>query len=157
MSPSDLEQAVAKHSFVQGMTPAHIQVLTQCAMFAKFETGQIVFHKGEIANRFYLIQQGKISIETHADGQEGVTVQTIGAGEVLGWSWLFEPYYWHFNACALEPTQAIFFYGTRLREQCEQDREFGYELMRRVTAVVMERLQSTVEQSLKLAGRASER
>lgn len=117
-------------------------------MFARFEPGQIVFHRGEIANRFYLIERGKVSIETRSGERGVVAVQTVGPGDVLGWSWLFAPYYWHFDACAVEPTDAIFFYGTRLREHCEQDRDFGYELMRRVTAVVMQRLQATVEQSL---------
>ncbi len=146
-----LENAVARHPFVQGMARRHLQILIECAMFARFEPGQIVFHKGEIANRFYLIERGKVSIETQAGEQGVVPVQTVGAGDVLGWSWLFAPFYWHFDACALEPTEAIFFYGTRLREHCEQDRDFGYELMRRVTAVIMQRLQVTVEQSLKMA------
>ena len=151
MSPSLLEKAVAGHPFVKGMTPAHLQILTECAMFAQFETGQMVFHQGEIANRFYLIQHGKVSIETDGGEQGVVTVQTLGAGDVLGWSWLFAPYYWHFNACALEPTQAIFFYGTRLRERCEADRKFGYELMRRVTSIVIQRLRVTLNQTLTLA------
>jgi CRP-like cAMP-binding protein len=148
-----LENAVARHPFVQGLRPQHLRILVDCAMFARFEPGQILFHKGEIANRVYLIERGKVNIETPAGEHGAVAVQTVGPGEVLGWSWLFAPYYWHFDACAVEPTQAIFFYGTRLREQCEQDRDFGYELMRRVTAVVMQRLQATVEQSLRTAGR----
>lgn len=146
-----LERAVARHPFVQGMAPQHLQLLIECAMFARFDPGQIVFHRGEIANRFYLIQRGKVSIETHSGEHGVVAVQIVGPGDVLGWSWLFAPYYWHFDACAVEPTDAIFFYGTRLREHCEQDRDFGYGLMRRVTAVVMQRLQATVEQSLKMA------
>ena len=68
---------------------------------------------------------------------------------MLGWSWLFPPYYWHFDARALEPTTAIFFYGTRLREQCEQDHDFGYEIMKRMTQVVIQRLQATRKQLLK--------
>jgi CRP-like cAMP-binding protein len=151
MNAPVLEKAVASHPFVQGMAPQHIQILVECAMFARFEPGQIVFHKGEIANRFYLIERGKVSIEAPAGEHGAVTVQTVGPGEVLGWSWLFAPYYWHFDACAVELTEAIFFYGTRLREHCEQDREFGYELMRRVTAVVMQRLQVTVEHSVRMA------
>ena len=52
----------------------------------------------------------------------------------------------HFDARALEPTAAIFFYGTRLREQCEDDRDFGYEMMKRMTQIVIDRLQSTRKQ-----------
>lgn len=151
MIPSVLENAVATHPFVRGMSSAHLRILTECAMFTRFDTGQTIFHAGEIANRFYLIQQGKVSLENRSDADGVITIQTIGAGDVLGWSWLFAPYYWHFNACALEPTQAIFFYGTRLRERCEQDREFGYQLMRRVSAVLIRRLQATLKESLRMA------
>jgi CRP/FNR family transcriptional regulator, cyclic AMP receptor protein len=151
MIPSVLENAVANHPFVRGMSPVHVRILTECAMFTRFDAGQTIFHAGEIANRFYLIQQGKVSLESHAEARAVITIQTIGTGDVLGWSWLFAPYYWHFNACAVEPTQAIFFYGTRLRERCEQDREFGYQLMRRVSAVLIRRLQVTLKESLRLA------
>jgi len=68
-------------------------------------------------------------------------IQTVGPGDVLGWSWLFWPYTWRFDARALEPVKAIFFYGTRLREHCEEDPLFGYELMKRVAQVAIERLQ----------------
>ena len=74
---------------------------------------------------------------------------TIGAGEVLGWSWLIPPYQWHFDARAVEETDAIFFYGTALRARCEDDHDLGYELMLRVAAVVMLRLQSARDQLLK--------
>lgn len=148
MNPEELENAVAAHPFVRGMSAGHARILADCAMFTRFEAGQTVFREGEIANRFYLIRKGTVSLEAQASGGEAVMVQAITAGGVLGWSWLFAPYYWHFSARALEPTEAIFFYGTRLRERCEADRGFGYELMRRMSAVLIDRLQSTLKESL---------
>lgn len=156
MISSDLEKAVGNHPFLRGMSESHIRNLVDCAMFTRFEAGQVVFREGEVANRFYLIERGKVSIETHTDDNRMMTVQTVGPGDVLGWSWLFAPYYWHFDACAVDPTEAIFFYGTRLREKCDDDREFGYQLMRRVAAILMERLQMTVKESLRLAGNPSD-
>ncbi|MFO1500174.1 MAG: Crp/Fnr family transcriptional regulator [Verrucomicrobiota bacterium] len=152
LAPAALAKAVADHPFVRGLAPAHLALLTGCAMFTHFDPGQVLFHQGEIANRFYLIERGRVSVETHLPEGSPITVQTVGPGDVLGWSWLFPPYYWHFDACALEPTDAIFFYGTRLRETCDQDREFGYQMMRRVATVVMQRLQITVRHALRLAG-----
>ena len=70
-------------------------------------------------------------------------IQTIGAGEALGWSWLFEPFTWHFDTLADEPTRALFFHAAQLREQCEEDPKLGYELMKRVSRVVIHRLQAT--------------
>jgi CRP-like cAMP-binding protein len=80
---------------------------------------------------------------------KGMTpIQEIGAGEALGWSWLFPPYFWHFNARALEPTDAIFLYATPLRDECESDHELGYELVKRMAEVMLRRLQATRRQLL---------
>jgi hypothetical protein len=68
----------------------------------------------------------------------------------LGWSWLFPPYYWHFDARVLEPTTAIFFQGTRLRIQCDEDHDFGYELIKRLASVAIRRLQAAREEMVAL-------
>jgi hypothetical protein len=81
-------------------------------------------------------------------------LQTIGANDVLGWSWLFPPYYWHFDARATKPTKAIFFYGTWLRENCERDHDFGYEMMKRMSAIVIQRMQAARKQLAQAQARA---
>jgi CRP/FNR family cyclic AMP-dependent transcriptional regulator len=122
-------------------------VLAGSAMPAEFKTGELILSEGSSANRFYLLLSGEVALESppqqREDERQPVLIETIGAGSVLGWSWLFPPYYWHFDARAVEPVKAIFFYGTRLREQCENDHELGYELMKRTAGVVIERLQAT--------------
>lgn len=150
-----LAEAIASHHFAADMKPEHLKKLLDVAMFKQFERDQIVFREGEPANRFYLICHGKIALESRNSGQPVTVVQFVGEGEVLGWSWLFPPYYWHFDARAVEPTSAIFFYGTRLRKQSEEDPDFGYELMKRVAAVVIKRLQIVRVQLLQLQQESS--
>lgn len=143
-APPDLSEVVAKHPFLAGMTPAHLQILTEAAMLKDFKQNEIIFKEGDPANRFYLIRSGKVFLESRQEDEpEPRLLQYIGEGDALGWSWLFPPYYWHFDARTVEPTETIFFYGTRLREQCEQDPALGYELMRRMSQVVIQRLQTT--------------
>ena len=146
-----VESVIAEHPFLHGLKPEHLCLLADSAMRVRYETSELIFHEGDPANRFYLIEQGRVSLESHRRDKAPVAVQFIGPGDVLGWSWLFPPYYWHFDARAVEPTTAIFFYGTRLREQCEQDHDFGFEMMKRMTQVVIHRLQATRKQLL--AGR----
>ena len=145
-----VEAAIAGHRFLHDLSPGHLRLLTENAMRIRYEAGEFIFHEGEPANRFYLIEQGRASLETQRKDAPPVSVQVIGPGDVLGWSWLFPPYYWHFDARVIEPTTAIFFYGTRLREQCEQDHDFGYEMMKRMTQVVIHRLQATRKELLSL-------
>ena len=138
---AELEAQVAAHPFLLGLSGAHIRLLADCAMRAEFTAGQVIFQKGETANRFYLIERGKVALESMAR-DDVVRIDEVGAGDLLGWSWIFPPYVWHFDARAIEPTRAIFLYGTILREYCEADPALGYELFRRMSEIMMRRLQA---------------
>lgn len=137
---SALTGTIESHAFMHGMKPEYIQRLMAVAMFKQFKPDEIIFREGEPANRFYLIRHGMIALEFNGKSQAIHLPHIVADGEVLGWSWLFPPYYWHFSARAVAPTDAMFFYGTRLREQCEEDPVFGYDLMKRIAAIVIKRL-----------------
>lgn len=146
---AQMAQAIASHPLLRDLDPAWHRLLGDCAMQTSFEAGSLIFHEGDPANRFYLIQDGKVALETMAREGERALIQTIGAGDVLGWSWLFSPYYWQFDARVVEPVKAIFFYATPLREECEADHDLGYELMKRMAGVMLKRLQAARRQLLK--------
>jgi CRP-like cAMP-binding protein len=84
-----------------------------------------------------------------------VTIQTVGPGELLGWSWLMPPYRWHFDARALEQTRALSFDGTCIRNKCETDHRLGYELMKRLAYVFTQRLEASRLQLLDVYGRGN--
>jgi CRP/FNR family transcriptional regulator, cyclic AMP receptor protein len=120
-------------------------------MRTSFEKSQVIFREGEPANRFYLIESGQVVLESMAgDGGQPVVIDQIGDGDLLGWSWLFPPYVWQFAARAAEPTTAIFFYGTVLREYCDRDQSLGLELFKRMSEVMTRRLQSARSQLLEV-------
>jgi CRP-like cAMP-binding protein len=138
-----LATTIAEHRLFRDLAPKYLALLAEVAMFKEFAADELIFREGDPANRFYLILDGEVTVESAPRDRPPVVLQTIGRDDVLGWSWLFPPYYWHFDARATEPTKAIFFYGTWLRENCERDGDFGYEMMKRMAAVMMERLQAT--------------
>jgi CRP/FNR family cyclic AMP-dependent transcriptional regulator len=144
---------VALHPFLAGMNHTQLTLLTDCAIPAHFKPGEIILREGEMANRFYLIESGKVVLESGEDFGEPVVVETIGPGDPLGWSWMFPPYVWHFTARAVEPTEAIFFYGTILREYCERDSSLGYQLFKRMTPIMLRRLQAARKKMLAVHAR----
>jgi len=146
---------VAFHPFLAGMNRRQLALLTDCAMAAHFKTGQTILRGGEFANRCYLIETGKVVVESVDCFGEPLLIEAIGAGDLLGWSWMFPPYVWHFTARAIEPTTAIFFYGTILREYCEKDHSLGYELLKRISAVMVKRLQAAHKQILSVCSRGT--
>lgn len=112
-------------------------------MQTSFKGGEAIFFEGDVANRFYLVLEGSVALESRSRERDPIRIQTVGAGDVLGWSWLFSPYLWHFDAHAIDPVKVLFIYGSRLREHCEDDHDFGYELVKRMAEVMMRRLQAT--------------
>jgi len=148
------EKEVAAHPFLIGMGEQHIRLLADCAMRSHFHAGGVIFREGEAANRFYLIERGKVALESSTLG-EPIQIEEIHDGDLLGWSWLFPPYAWHFTARALADTNAIFFYGTILREYCEKDHSLGFELFKRMSSVMLRRLQAA-RQKLMIAGQSGD-
>ena len=146
--PEPMIARVALHPFLAGMNPRHLALLTDCAISVQLKKGQTILRQGEMADRFYLIESGKVVLESGEGFGEPVAVETLGAGDLLGWSWMFPPYVWHFTARAVEPTEAIFFYGTILRKYCEKDHSLGYELFKRITPIMMKRLQAARKKML---------
>ena len=150
IEPEPMATRVALHPFLAGMNRPQLALLIDCALAAHFKTGATILREGEFANRCYLIETGKIVIESEGNFRVPVVIETIGAGDLLGWSWMFPPYTWQFTARAIEPTTAIFFYGAILREYCEKDHSLGYELLKRISAVMVKRLQAGHKQMLSL-------
>ncbi|MEI7533329.1 MAG: Crp/Fnr family transcriptional regulator [Verrucomicrobiae bacterium] len=142
---------LAAQPFLKGLSKQQLEMMSNNAMEVEFPAGKMIFNEGLPAHRFYVILKGEVALESSASKKVGKPdlIQTIKAGDVMGWSWLFPPYRWNFDARAVKPTKAIIFFATTLREQCEKDPRLGYELMKRVANVVIRRLQATRVQALK--------
>jgi len=141
---------LAEHPFFKGLDQKKLQFIAGCAKNVRFDEGKFLFREGEDANTFYVIRAGKVAIEIFSPKRGALTIQTLREGDVLGWSWLFPPYRWHFDAKALELTRAISLDGKCLRDKCEEDHDLGYELMKRFSDVMIQRLQATRLQVLDL-------
>jgi CRP/FNR family cyclic AMP-dependent transcriptional regulator len=136
--------------FFAGMSQKHIDLLQRSSAYAEFGAGDVIFREGGPANSFYLIGQGKVALEADMNGAGLVQIAVLKDGEPVGWSWLFPPHIWHFHARALQRATMTYFDAKILRQLCEEDHDFGYELLQRVSQVMLERLQSTRGEMLKL-------
>jgi CRP-like cAMP-binding protein len=147
-----LERILAEHPFFKGLETPYLQLVVGCASNVRFDAGEFIFREGEEANEFYLIRKGKVALEIFAPDRGSITIQTIGEGEILGFSWLIPPYRWIFDARALELTLAIALDGKCLRTKCEEDHDLGYEFLKRFAYVIGQRLQAKRLQLLDLYG-----
>jgi len=147
-----LESLLAEVPLLDGLEPDELALLAGCAGNVRFAAGEQIFRRGDPADAFYVIRHGSVALETFVPGRGAVMIETIEAGEVLGWSWLFPPYRQHLDARALTVVRATGFDGKCLREKCEADPKLGYDLMSRFAQVLIERLQWTRVRLLDLYG-----
>lgn len=138
-----LERIIAEHPFFAGLDPQYTKLLVGCASNVRFDAGIYIFQEGEEANEFFLIRHGRVALEIFAPQRKPMIVETLGEGEILGWSWLLPPYHWKLHARAVEQTRAIALDGKCLRTKCEENHDLGYELLKRFAKIIERRLEMT--------------
>ena len=139
----DLRARVGAHPFLAAMEPHHLDLLAGCASIKQFAKGEVIFRAAEPANGFYLIENGSVGLEGSVFEHGEITTDTLAAGEPLGWSWMFPPRVWHFSARAIELTTTLFFDAARLHKYFNEDLTLGHELFRRMSQVMVWRLQAS--------------
>lgn len=149
-----LEPLLTGHEFFRDLDPGYANLLVSCASNVRFAAGTFLFREGEPAEQFFLIREGKVAVEIASPGRGHLVVQTVGEGDVAGFSWLVEPHRYQFDGRAVTPVRAIALDGVCLRGKCEQDPNLGYVLMHRVARIVLARLQATRLQLLDVYGHA---
>lgn len=150
MSTPTLTDLFASHAFLRGLCERHRLLLASGARPFRAAPGDFLAREGETAKAFYLIQAGHVSISVHGSARGPVPIQTVGPGEVVGWSWLVPPHRWQFDCQARDPVEGIVIDGAWLRDQCEQDHELGFQLLRQLVSVIGGRLAATRVQMLDL-------
>jgi CRP/FNR family transcriptional regulator, cyclic AMP receptor protein len=144
--------ALAAHPFLHGMPRDQLATLAGSARHVSFAARHRLFEDGGNATRFWLIQSGHVRLDLHVPGQGPATIETIGIGELLGWSWMFPPYTWAFGAVAVTAVEAFEFDAPAVRRCCHADPGLGYELNQRITRVLARRLQATRMRLIAQAG-----
>lgn len=147
-----MDQLLAKEPFFADFPPEMMGTLGGCARNCRFGAGEYLLREGETADRFFLIRQGKVSLEITAPGQPPIVIATLHAGDVVGASWLAPPYRSMFDARAVKLTRAISIDARCLRGKCDADHSLGYEMMSRFLPLLAKRLQSARLQILDVYG-----
>lgn len=148
-----LVDLLSGHPPFHDLDPRHVAELAGCGEEVDLAAGAVLFREGEEAATWYLLRDGRVALRLGWPGRKPITLQTLGSGEVVGWSWLFPPYRWTADAVAVERTHAIAFDGRCIRLNCDEDPVLGRDLMFRFAQIAAQRLQAIRIQLLDLYGR----
>lgn len=139
----NLADRVSGLPFFAGLAPRMLRELCGDARPVRYPQGERIFAEDGEADRFWLIESGSVALDLCVPGRGEQVIETLTAGTVLGWSWLYSPYRWRFGAVARSPVTAVVFDAVAVRGRCDDDPKFGYAMLRRFTPVVTERLHAT--------------
>lgn len=147
-----LKEILYNHPAFKILGPEYINYLCECARKETFKPDTFIFKTGEPADEFYLIDSGKITLQVYSPPKGPLNILTLTSHDLLGWSWLYPPYTWHFEARAVTETATYTFDAVRVREKCQEDFEFGYLFSSCFGKVMMQRLAATRLQLLDIYG-----
>ncbi|MFG3259832.1 cyclic nucleotide-binding domain-containing protein [Streptomyces sp. NPDC048172] len=143
---------ITRSRLLATLPEGHGERLLGLAREVTFPAGSRVFHEGGKADRFWILRSGMVALEAHVPGRRDQVIETLGRGELLGWSWLLEPYAWHLGARAVNRTHAYEFDAAEVRRLCARDPVLGQALALHVVGVVARRLQAARTRLLDLYG-----
>lgn len=149
---STIRELIAESHVFAGLPHDVLEKVAGCGRLDHFEAGEDIIHVGQPAATFHIVRHGRVAIQIAAPGREPLVVATRAEGDAIGWSWLFKPYRWHFDAIAAEATRVISLDGDCLRRKCDTDHELGYHLMSRFADVAIRDLELTQLQLLDVYG-----
>jgi len=151
-----LDALIAESPAFAGLGADQLELIAGCGRNVTFAAGEQLFREGDAADTFFLLRHGLVGLDTYVPARGDVRTETLGRGEIVGWSWLVAPYRWHFSGRAVEPIRATEFDGACLRDKCRQSPELGYELLQRFSQLLVDRLQAVRLQMLDLYNATSQ-
>jgi CRP/FNR family transcriptional regulator, cyclic AMP receptor protein len=137
-----LLEELADVEFLRGLAPEHVRRIAQAAQLEECLAGTVLFREGQRCPFVYLVLRGSVVLEVNAPVQEAVPVQTVEAGELLGWSPLFRLGPMTVTARTRTRCRLAVLDAARLLAMAEHDPRFGMELLRRTATVVARRLRA---------------
>jgi len=140
VNSNSIEQLLTEAPAFSGISDEYARRLAEHAETLDIGSGELLFRSGESAKHFFVLIEGEVSIEVPAVTGPTLQVQRLAPVRVLGWSWLLPPFKWSFNAKAERDSKIIRFDGEAVLQACESDPAFGYEVIKRFSALMAERL-----------------
>ncbi|MEW2626184.1 cyclic nucleotide-binding domain-containing protein [Streptomyces sp. NPDC048106] len=125
------------------LDPLQRDRLTSLAREVSFEAGTRLFEEGRRADRFWIVRTGTIALDLRVPGRRPAVIETLGRGELVGWSWHFPPHVWHLGAESMSPVRAWEFDAGSVLALCDSDPEFGRAIALWVGRVVAQRLHAS--------------
>ena len=137
-------EKVRREALLQGLNEEEIQQVLSIGEVKFYKPDDIVFEEGDEAVHIYVVEEGKLAIQT----KEKETIYAATAGDILGWSTLMLPYIRTASAVAVEKARVVVIEQARLQKFCEQNLPIGYKITRNVGRIIAARMRTAKAMSV---------
>ena len=152
MEPPPISEELEHQRFFRELSRDMRERLSACAERVHFDKDVPILTEGGPADNFFVILGGRVAVGVHTPERGLAVIETLQAGDVLGWSWLFKPYRWNFDAVSIRPVRAIEFNARCIRPYLEKNPKAAIELVTGIAGVMEDRLQSARMRLIDLYG-----
>jgi CRP/FNR family transcriptional regulator, cyclic AMP receptor protein len=146
----NLDTLRERSTLLQALTNTEVALFESAASGLRLSAGEVLFEEQGPADVFYVVVDGRIGLELTSPGKEPIVIQTLGAGDLVGVSWLFPPHRWNWRARAIVDSELAAFDATIVRAELARNRDLALEVLSVVAGEVVQRLQRTRVQLLDL-------
>lgn len=127
-----------KFPIFEGLSPSKIEWLASQFEQQVVPANHTIFQQGDAATHLYLLSSGKVIIRYKPYDGPPLTVATIQAGEVFGWSAVLRRHIYTSAAITLEESRLYRIEASRLQTVCDECPDTGAMLYQRLAKVASE-------------------
>lgn len=121
----------------EGIAPRIIHEISHDAEERIFDTGQVLFKKGDFAKHLYILVEGGVDLTI--EGQVHMSFPVNKPGEVFGWSALVEPHLYTSKAETASISKVLMIEGAHLKEVFQKHPSDALIVMKRLAKIAATR------------------
>jgi CRP-like cAMP-binding protein len=127
----------------QHLNPTQIEKIHSISTSLKAKEGTILAHEGDKADCFFIVIEGELSICNHVPKKGTKILETLGPGEMVGWSWLLKSSNWSFDVQVHRKASVLKIPAAKIFQLMEKDFAFKEAILVSVIEVLASRLKNT--------------
>lgn len=147
-------EILAEHPVFREFDADALDLLAGCARNEHFQAGATIYAEGDAADRVHILRHGDVAVEIATPERASIIVETLHAGDVLGWSWMVPPYRHMSDARALSDVRSVSLDAACMRGKCDENPVLGYHLFKHLLPHMALRVRALRLQLLDLYGSA---
>lgn len=131
------------------LSKRQLEALASISSLVEFKAGQMIFNEGDQLDNMYIILDGEVGVDMSVPTRGQVRIYVAEPLDIIGWSKMTPVVRQRVaSTTALKNTRLLLIQGDDLLTLCDQDRQVGYVIFKRLANIVASNMLMTKLQLL---------